>query len=207
MNSFKEDRLANEKNDPSESSLLKVINIPLILLALFVGFGVTYLALRTDQVSMKEGDSRSPVKKDESNAADTASTIQKGQQIFTTTCQACHQANGEGIPGTFPPLAGSEWVLGSPSRLSAIILHGISGEITVKGQKFNSVMPTFKGQLSPEDIAAVASYIRQAFNNKADSFTAAVVRATDEKTKNRTAPWAGEVELNSQKWESTDGHN
>lgn len=204
---FKQDRLENEKNDPQEASSLKFINVPIVLLALFLGFGMTYLALRTKNGDMSPGDSRTslqatPAKPAEAQVgADLSSLMEKGKQIFTTTCQACHQANGAGIPGAFPPLAESEWVNGSPKRVIAILLYGIQGAITVKGQAFQSVMPPFKDQYSTDELAAVATYIRNSFGNKASLVTPEMAAQVKESTKARTGSWNGEVELNSQAWD------
>lgn len=206
---FKHDRLENEKNDPTEGNSLKFINVPLVLIALFLGFGVSYLALRTPNTSFSPGDSRTPPEAAHSRNAgetkqtgdDLATMMEKGKQVFTTTCQACHQATGMGIPGAFPPLAESEWVNGPPKRMVAIILHGLQGEINVKGQKFQGVMPPFKDQLKAEDIAAVATYVRNSFGNKSNLVPVEVVNQTKEETKSRAASWGGEAELNGQKWE------
>jgi mono/diheme cytochrome c family protein len=207
---FKRDKLEHEGNEPSEASSLKFINVPIILISVFVGFGISYLAMKTKDVSMTPGDSRTAtavVTADEKAAGATASTddfsalMEKGKQVYTTTCQACHQATGAGIPGAFPPLAESEWVSGSPKRLAAIILHGLQGEINVKGQKFQGVMPPFKDQLKAEDIAAVATYVRNSFGNKADLVSVETVNQVKEATKSRAAPWNGESELNGQKWD------
>jgi mono/diheme cytochrome c family protein len=204
---FKEDRLENEKNDPEEASSFKFINVPLVLLALFLGFGITYLALKTDNANMVSGDSRTKTQAAEPTApnaavvVDLATLMEKGKQIYTTTCQACHQPTGAGIPGAFPPLAESEWVNGPAKRMIAIILHGIQGEITVKGQKFKNVMPAFQGQLEPEDIAAVATYVRNSFGNKADLVTPELAAQVKEDTKSKGSPWGGEAELNAQSWE------
>ena len=203
---FKHDRLENEKNDPTEGNSLKFINVPLVLIALFLGFGVSYLALKTPNTSFTPGDSRTPeVAQNQGNANkdgnDLMVMMEKGKQVFTTTCQACHQANGAGIPGAFPPLAESEWVNGSPKRVVAIVLHGLQGEINVKGQKYQSVMPPFKDQLKPEDIAAVATYVRNSFGNKSSLVPVDLVNQIKEETKSRTTSWGGEAELNAQKWE------
>lgn len=206
---FKQDRLENEKNDPAEGNSLKFINVPLVLIALFLGFGVTYLALRTPNTLFTPGDSRTPPEtataqnsgEQSHEAADPAAMMEKGKQVFTTTCQACHQATGAGIPGTFPPLAESEWVNGPAKRMVAIILHGLQGEIHVKNQKFQNVMPPFKDQLKAEDIAAVATYVRNSFGNKSTQVSIDIVNQTKEETKSRTTPWNGESELNGQKWE------
>lgn len=206
--SFEQDYLENEKNDPIEASSLKFINIPIVLIALFIGFGATYIALRTENTPMSPGDSRTkPSVEVASNAAPTAAEndfptlMEKGKQVYTTTCQACHQATGAGIPGAFPPLAESEWVNGPGKRAAAIVLHGIQGEIIVRGQKFQGAMPAFKDQLKPEDISAAVTYVRNSFGNTADLVTAEIVNQVKEETKFRTAPWGGESELNAQKWE------
>ena len=62
-----------------------------------------------------------------------------GAEVFAT-CTACHQATGLGLPGAFPPLVGSEWVIGKPEVPIAIVLHGMQGEITVKGAKYDQMM-------------------------------------------------------------------
>lgn len=206
---FKHDRIENEKKDPTEGNSLKFINVPLVLIALFLGFGVSYLALRTPNTSFSPGDSRTPPEATQAqkpgeasnNGNDLSALMEKGKQVFTTTCQACHQATGAGIPGAFPPLAESEWVNGPPKRMVAIILHGLQGEINVKNQKFQGVMPPFKDQLKPEDIAAVATYVRNSFGNKSNQVSVEVVNQTKEETKSRTTSWSGEAELNRQKWE------
>ena len=99
-----------------------------------------------------------------------------GKRLFNTPgyCVTCHQANGMGVPATYPPLAGSEWVNGSEDRLIRIVLYGLQGSVHVEGKDFNAtVMPVF-GQvsgsgfnLSDDKIAAVLTYIRQEWGNKA----------------------------------------
>lgn len=200
MNSFQRDRLENERNEPTESSSLKFINVPLVLFALFLGFGITYLALRTDKVTMEVGDSRTLVlAKDQPKT--TENSFDKGKQIYSTTCQACHQASGAGIPGAFPPLALSPWVSGPAKRFVAIVLHGIQGEISVLDNQFQGVMPPFKAQLSAEDIAAVTSFVRQSFGNKAEPISPDLVHKVIKETETRSQPWAGQTELNTQTWD------
>ena len=193
---FEADRVHREKEDPVESSSLQFIAVPLVLLGMLLGFGTTYLATQTDGISFVRGDSRT------SPTPQPANLDQKelGRQIFQSNCQACHQANGAGLGTTFPPLDGSEWVDGEPERLSAILLHGIQGEIKVKGQTFNGVMPTFKTQLKPAEIAAVATYIRSNWSNHAPAVDVSVVEKVAQATASRTAPWKGGAELNSQSW-------
>jgi len=209
--SFERDRLERENHDPIEGSSLKFVNVPVILISVFLGFGISYLAMKTPNTAFSPGDSRTTQAAQNTAqnagqsapgaAGDLSAIIAKGKQIFTTTCQACHQANGAGIPGAFPPLAGSEWVNGPGERMAAIILHGAQGEITVKGQKFNGVMPTFAAQLKLEEIAAVATYVRSSFGNQSGAVSPELVKKAQEVTKSKAGPWNGESELNSQKWE------
>ncbi len=112
----------------------------------------------------------------------------QGKRVYAN-CAACHQANGLGAPGQFPPLAGSEWVLAeSPARIVRLVLHGISGPITVSGQSFNAAMPPWGAVLSDDDIAAVVTYIRSEWGNKASPVTAEQVKAIRGKQPER-GPW------------------
>lgn len=117
-----------------------------------------------------------------------------GKQIFGTKCAACHQATGQGVAGVFPPLAASEWVLGDEKVLSHILLHGINGEIEVKGVSYKGAMPAWKA-MSDEELAAVMSYIRSDWGNKAPPISADIVKAQREATKARTEPYKGGQEL------------
>jgi mono/diheme cytochrome c family protein len=121
-----------------------------------------------------------------------------GPQIFASRCASCHQATGAGLPGVFPPLAGSEWVNGDASKVAEILLLGINGPITVKGATFHGVMPAFGHQLSDAEIAAVVSHVRSSFGNKSPAVTADVVKAERAKLGNRSTPWAGAAELLAQ---------
>lgn len=88
-----------------------------------------------------------------------------GAAILACLCVAGHQATSPGLPGVFPPLVASEWVLGKNTSTAAILLHGISGALTVKGLAWKAAMPTFRDQLSNEQIAAVLSNLRSQLGN------------------------------------------
>lgn len=111
-----------------------------------------------------------------------------GADIFTR-CAACHQATGLGMPGAYPPLAGSEWLTNNPEVPIRIVLHGLQGPITVKGTSFNNAMTPFGEQLSDAEIAAVISYERSSFGNHASAITAEQVKAVRAATKSQTGPW------------------
>jgi mono/diheme cytochrome c family protein len=107
-------------------------------------------------------------------------------------CIACHQDTGLGIPAAFPPLAGSEFVTGKPDVPIAILLHGLQGEVTVKGTKYNGVMmPYGTGQaMTDQEVADVLTYVRTSFGNKATPITAKQVAAVRAATKARTTPYS-----------------
>lgn len=122
-----------------------------------------------------------------------------GAQIFGAQCAACHQANGLGLPGVFPPLAGSEWVLGRDALPVNILLHGVDGPLTVNGTAYNGAMPAFKDKLSDDEIAAVLSHVRASFGNGADKIDPALVKREREAGKGRAAAWNGDAELDKLK--------
>lgn len=125
-------------------------------------------------------------------ASDADAFVNRGKVVFETVCALCHGADGAGKPNQAPPLAGSEWVLGPEGRVIRITLHGLTGPITVKGQEWNLAMPAMGAALPPEDLAAVVSYIRQAWGNRAPSVAAEDVAAVKTQTAGRSQPWTGE---------------
>lgn len=115
--------------------------------------------------------------------------VASGQRVFTARCAACHQTTGLGQPGQYPPQVGSEWVLGPAHRVAAIVLHGLDGPINVKGTLYNNSMPAWKDVLSDQQIAAVLTYIRQAWGNRAPPVSAAEVSVTRSNLTHRLQPW------------------
>ena len=96
-------------------------------------------------------------------------SVTTAAKTFNTYCSVCHQRDGLGND-RFPPLSGSEWVLGDKNALIAIVLGGLDGNITVKGKSYNNKMPRLN-LLSDENIAQILTYIRQNFNNNASAVT------------------------------------
>lgn len=124
------------------------------------------------------GEQGTPVPQ-ESNKTEipvTASNTEtvKGEDVFKKTCLACHQANGEGIPNTFPPLAKSDFLADKKKAIEQVI-KGKSGELTVNGVTYNNTMPP--QNLSDEEIAAVLSYVYSNFGNSGSTVTVDEVKS------------------------------
>jgi mono/diheme cytochrome c family protein len=130
-----------------------------------------------------------------SAAAPGTAPAADGATIYGARCAPCHQAAGTGLPGAFPPLAGSEYVKGADSVLIRILLHGIQGALTVGGTTYNGMMPPFKAQLADAEIAAVGSYVRSQWGNAAPPITAQSVAAQRTATASRSTPWNGDADL------------
>ncbi|MCL5096886.1 MAG: cytochrome c [Candidatus Omnitrophica bacterium] len=118
----------------------------------------------------------------------------EGKRIFADTCSKCHQLNGLGLPGQYPPLAGSEWVRAAgPARVIRIVLDGLTGPIQVKGLDFNNQMVPWRDVFSDEQIAAALTYVRgqKEWGNNASPVAPDQVAGIREKTKNRPniGPW------------------
>ncbi len=96
----------------------------------------------------------------------TAPAAVDGATMYQRQCSACHQAQGGGLPRTFPPLAGNEDLFLERLFPVYVVLHGLEGPLTVDGQQFHGVMPPFD-HLSDAEIAAVVGYVRGAWNNAA----------------------------------------
>jgi mono/diheme cytochrome c family protein len=170
--------VAHEKllgKQPDEKARYRLL--PLNLLFIFSGlifFGGTYLGRYSghfDPMVYNENVKRSGGV----TAAAPANPIEVGMKLYNSAgaCVSCHQPTGAGLPPAFPPLAKSEWVTGSEERVIGIVLHGLQGPIKVNGVDYNSAMPPF-GRVAgsgynwtDDKIAAVLTYIRQAWGNEA----------------------------------------
>ena len=117
------------------------------------------------------------------------SLAEQGKAVYAN-CVPCHQASGVGLPGQFPTLAGSDWVLGSEKRLVAILLKGLSGPLKVGEAAFNGAMPGWEKALSDKKIAAVASYIRANWGNAGPEISEAKVNAVRKELSSRELPWS-----------------
>jgi nitrite reductase (NO-forming) len=103
--------------------------------------------------------------------------IKAGAALFNGTCSVCHQANGQGLEGVFPPLAGSDLLAATPRRAVQIVLNGFTGPLTVNGKAYNGVMPPMS-QLNDDELANILTFVTHSWDNKEPAaFSAAEVKA------------------------------
>ncbi len=93
-----------------------------------------------------------------------------GEKIYNTYCASCHQRNGKGAEGRFPPLVDASWVKGDKTKLIGVLLNGLEGNIEVNGVGYNGVMPKH-AFLTDEEAASVLTFIRQKFGSMQDEIT------------------------------------
>lgn len=115
----------------------------------------------------------------------------KGKAIYAREgyCITCHQADGTGLPPSgFPPIAGTKWVTGSEERLIKLVLKGLHGPIEVSGRTYGGQVPMtpFGGMLNDEEVAAITTYVRNSFGNKAPAVSPQKVKAVRAATKGKT---------------------
>ena len=118
--------------------------------------------------------------------------LSRGKAVYENICGLCHNNDGSGKSGQAPPFVGSEWALGSPNRMIRIPLAGLAGPIQVNGQPWNLAMPAMGAALPDDDLAAVLTYIRQSWGNKASAITPEQVKAVRAEVGNRTQPWTAD---------------
>lgn len=186
-----------EHEEPEEASN-PVPMLVMVVAGLLALFGAVYIAQSSMSHSSTLGDGRS-IEELQGPAAGAPGAQVDGAAVFASRCAACHQANGAGLPGVFPPLAKSEWVVGKESTLLAILIHGVTGPLTVNGVVFSGAMPAFGEQLTDDELAAVATHIRSQWGNSAEPVLAGSVSAARKEFEGRTGPFSGDADLASLK--------
>ncbi len=119
--------------------------------------------------------------------------VAAGEELYRSKCQSCHQPGGEGLPGSFPPLVGSEWVIGDPETLARIVLGGLTGPVRVAGTTYQGAMPGWAGEMSDREVAAVLTFIRQWSRNDAPPIPLEVVSSLRSEVESRGSPYTVEA--------------
>jgi len=151
----------------------------------FIIWGASYFFMQ-GVVPADAGDLRTPLPAPGSLPVD-------GVAVYNANCVACHQANGQGLAGAFPPLDGSEWVLTDARIPASILVHGVQGEMIVMGNTYAGVMPAM-AHLSNAELTAVLNYIRTAWSNTASEIDESLFISAREEFGER-GPWDGGAEL------------
>jgi mono/diheme cytochrome c family protein len=121
-----------------------------------------------------------------------AAALARGKSVYESVCGICHGSDGLGKPGQAPALAGSDWVTAKGvNRLAHIPLAGVAGAIQVGGKDWNMNMAAMGAALPDEDLAAVLSYIRNSWGNKAEAVTAADVKKVRAEIGRSPQPYSG----------------
>jgi mono/diheme cytochrome c family protein len=101
-------------------------------------------------------------------AAQELTQAERGKKVYSSVCATCHQMNGMGVAGQYPPLAGSEYVIAGSKRPAMIVLKGAQGPMKVKGVQYGSaVMQPWDKTLNDQKVADVLTFIRQEWGNTA----------------------------------------
>ncbi len=136
-----------------------------------------YSGQQDDRIYQSEGSAVSEMPETETVEAPKAESlddqIEMGKAIYVQNCQACHQAEGQGIPGAFPPLAKSDYLNSDVDRAVEVVVNGLEGPIKVNGESFNSLMPNLN--LNDEQVSNVVTFVLNSWGNKGGSVSPAKV--------------------------------
>lgn len=183
-------QLMREKEEPTE----KFAPMPLFLVAVFMGFAF-WAGVYLVEFSGDFGPFHYDETKDPGVAADTGPVevdmMALGKRIYNQNCVACHQSDGNGLPGVYPPLVASDWVQDNPERLIKLTLAGLAGPVVVNGNEYNNAMTPFN-RLSDQQIAAVLTYIRTDDSYQNDSYPVSedLVAQVRAEYGGRSDPWS-----------------
>lgn len=186
-------RLSQEKHEPTEGFL----HTPLIFVFIFgclVFICSIQLADTTNGFQLHPPQEIVELSPEEQETLRLERKINSGGKIFAARCASCHQANGLGIAGQYPPLDGSRWVTSDSALITNIILKGLKGEIEVKGQKYgtSAAVNMAKVEINDREIANVVTYVRQAWSNQASEVFENEVSSVRSASSEQQDQWTGD---------------
>jgi nitrite reductase (NO-forming)/hydroxylamine reductase len=154
---------------------MKLGKLSLLLIVPFVGLSIGACSKEAaEEPAVAASDTA--VHTAETAVATADELMTKGQAVYSANCAACHQPNGQGLAGAFPPLADSDYLKGDRKQVMTAALFGLSGPITVNGVEYNGVMPS-QGHLPDADLAAVLTYVFGSWGNDGAAVSVAEVAA------------------------------
>ena len=151
------------------------------------------LAHSTNQFQLHPPTDKVELSAEDKEALRLERKFESGKKIFAVRCASCHQANGLGIQGQYPPLVGTKWATTEPALISYIILKGLKGEITVKGEVYGSSAAVNMAAvpITDREIANVTTYVRKAWGNDASEITEDEVSSFRDDIKSQQDQWTG----------------
>lgn len=187
------DQLLREKEEPSEG----FSPVPIVLIFLFSAmcfWGGVYMV---EYSGGYRWDAYSPDYDPDAETAEPEelTLVERGARIYRNQCSQCHQPDGSGIDGVYPPLDGTRWVNGDEERLAKILISGLNGPVQVQGNEYNGNMPAFGpngSDLRPREIAAVLSYVRQEWSNDSGEITEEAMSGYINDYGDRGSAWTAE---------------
>lgn len=142
-----------------------------VLLLVVVAWSAFYIAQQWNVPDEYAGSPTYGLSTGSGNKAEASSKANIGASLYRTSCASCHQGNGEGVAGAFPPLAGDPVVTAEdPTRHIEIVLNGLQGKV-IEGTEYSAAMPPFSEQLSDEEVAAIINHERTSWGNDAPTVT------------------------------------
>jgi mono/diheme cytochrome c family protein len=171
------EQAVREMEEPKDGSTATPVAF-LLMCFFFTAWGGYYIADNPGNWSGQEYNER-PAHTAFSGPPAPTDPMLLGKEVFSA-CTQCHQLDGKGVAGTYPPLVGSEYVTGDERRLAAILMNGINGPFVVNGNTYSSEMPNWRSYFKDEELAAVMTYVRNTWGNKSapvSKETVAKVRA------------------------------
>ena len=186
-------KLNVEKHPPTKGFL----SAPLIFVFVFgclIFVCSIQLAHSTNQFQLHPPTDVVELTDEEKEALRIERKFESGKKIFALRCASCHQANGLGIPGQYPPLDGSKWATSDPALVSYIILNGLKGEIVVKGEVYgtSAAVNMAAVPITDREIANVTTYVRQAWGNNSSEISTDEVVQFRQDTSAKQEQWTGD---------------
>ena len=186
-------RLNHEKHPPTKGFLIAPLDFVFVFGCLIFVCSIQ-LAHSTNQFQLHPPKEIVELTEEEREALRLERKVDSGKKVFAVRCASCHQANGLGIAGQYPPLAGSKWVTSDPGLITNIILKGLKGEIIVKGETYgtSAAVNMAAVPISDREIANVTTYVRQAWGNEAPEILESEVSAFRDASKDQIDQWTGD---------------
>ena len=186
-------KLNVEKHPPTKGFL----SAPLIFVFVFgclIFVCSIQLAHSTNQFQLHPPTDVVDLTDEEKEALRIERKFESGKKIFALRCASCHQSNGLGIPGQYPPLDGSKWATSDPALVSYIILNGLKGEIVVKGEVYgtSAAVNMAAVPITDREIANVTTYVRQAWGNNSSEISTDEVVQFRQDTIAKQEQWTGD---------------